>query len=112
MALKGKLFAFARHFNLWISYELGRTRVKLPTARIRLSLFDTSNRTKDILSFLNLSDSLDNEHIQSVSTLEKALTDIANIEDPQPPMILTQWNMMLYIYRRLQYLGVLLLVAC
>lgn len=72
LAVKRRLFAIARHFNIWISYELGRTRVKLPTATTRLRLSDTANQTKDVFSFSGLSVGLDNEITELANTSESS----------------------------------------
>lgn len=100
-----RLFGIARHFNLWFSFELGRTRVTFPTATTKLPE-SSNNSTKDIFSFLALSESLDPEQAQDIPALEQVLIDIMNIGDLQPPMILTQCNLMLCVNRRLQSLNV------
>ncbi|OQE41024.1 hypothetical protein PENCOP_c005G00227 [Penicillium coprophilum] len=102
-----RLFGIARHFNLWISFELGRTRVTFPSATTQLP--DTNpNGIKDIYSFLGLSETLDPEEAPDISALEQALTDIMDMVDLRPPMILTQCNLMLCIHRRLQSLNAVL----
>lgn len=100
-----KLFGIARHFNLWFSFELGRTRVTFPTATTKLPE-PSDNGNKDIFSFLALSESLDPEQSQDIPALEQVLLEIMNIDDLQPPMILTQCNLMLCVNRRLQSLNV------
>ncbi|UKZ70984.1 uncharacterized protein TrAtP1_011952 [Trichoderma atroviride] len=110
LVVRRKLYAIGCHFNLWMSFELGRTRVKLPTATTKLPLADLSNEQgkRDIFSFLALSESLDYEHRQSVPELEQTLLDIMSIQDLAAPMVLTQCNLMLCVIRRLQYLGLVL----
>lgn len=98
-----KLFGIARHFNLWVSFELGHTRVTFPTATTKLPNFSIG--IKNIFSFLVLSESLDPEQSQEILNLEQALLDIMNIDDLQPPMILTQCNLMLCIHWRLRSLS-------
>ncbi|KAJ5467274.1 C6 transcription factor [Penicillium sp. IBT 31633x] len=105
--IRRKLFGMARHFTLWISFELGRTRVTLPPATTQLPKA-TSTGTKNIFTFLKFSESLDPEKAPDVSALEQALTDIMDIDNLRPPMILTQCNLMLCIHRRLQSLNVVL----
>lgn len=99
-----KLFGIARHFNLWISFELGRTRVTFVSATTKLPRTNSSG-TKDIFTFLKFSESLDPEQAPDESALEEVLNEILDIKNLRPPMILTQCNLMLCIYRRLKSLN-------
>ncbi|KAL7964107.1 hypothetical protein HDV63DRAFT_390908 [Trichoderma sp. SZMC 28014] len=102
--IRRKLFGIARHFNLWMSFELSRTPVKLPSATAKLP--QASTEPKDIFSFLAMSENLDHEHMLDIPTLKQALVEVMSIKGLRLPMILTQCNLMLCIHRRLQYLDV------
>ncbi|PYH42008.1 putative C6 transcription factor [Aspergillus saccharolyticus JOP 1030-1] len=101
-----RLFGMARHLNVWISFELARSRVVLhgatslpPTPRS-----PTTNPT-EIFRLLPMSESLDPNKTQDAPALEAALTDVLNVALTQPPLILVQCNLMLCIYRRLRALN-------
>lgn len=106
-----RLFAMARHLNVWISFELGRSRVVLqgatslpPSPRPTTDGFATT-LTTDIFNLLPISESLDPNEAQDVSNLEIALADVLDIVYIQPHLILVQCNLMLCIYRRLRALN-------
>ncbi|KAL2825655.1 hypothetical protein BDW59DRAFT_72050 [Aspergillus cavernicola] len=106
-----RLFAMARHLNVWISFELGRSRVVLqgatslpPSPRPTTNGFSPTPTT-DIFNLLPISESLDPNEAQDVSNLEFALTDVLDITYFQPHLILVQCNLMLCIYRRLRVLN-------
>ncbi|KAL4870543.1 hypothetical protein BDV12DRAFT_55711 [Aspergillus spectabilis] len=106
-----RLFAMARHLNVWISFELGRSRVVLqgatslsPSPRPTTNGFATTPTT-DIFNLLPISESLDPNEAQDISNLEAALTDVLDIIYIQPHLILVQCNLMLCIYRRLRALN-------
>ncbi|KAL4807771.1 hypothetical protein BDV18DRAFT_107865 [Aspergillus unguis] len=109
-----RLFAMARHLNVWISFELGRSRVVLqgatslpPSPRPTTSTpdFTSSSATTDIFNLLPISESLDPNEAQDVATLENALTDVIGITYTQPHLSLVQCNLMLCIFRRLRALN-------
>lgn len=108
-----RLFAMARHLNVWISFELGRSRVvlqgatSLPPSNRRTATpgFPSSAETPDIFNLLPMSESLDPNETQDVANLENALTDVLDITYTVPPLILVQCNLMLCIYRRLRALN-------
>ncbi|KAL2865626.1 putative C6 transcription factor [Aspergillus lucknowensis] len=106
-----RLFAMARHLNVWISFELGRSRVVLqgatslaPSPRPTTNGFATTT-TADIFNLLPISESLDPNEAQDISNLESALADVLDIIYIQPHLILVQCNLMLCIYRRLRALN-------
>ncbi|KAL4788084.1 hypothetical protein BJX76DRAFT_229768 [Aspergillus varians] len=106
-----RLFAMARHLNVWISFELGRSRVVLQGATsLPPSPLPTTNgfpttSTTEIFNLLPISESLDPNEAQDVSNLEIALTDVLDIIYTQPHLVLVQCNLMLCIYRRLRALN-------
>lgn len=99
-----RLFGIARHFNVWISFELGRSRVTLHNATTKLPA-PRANGIRDVFSFLALSENLGPEKAQDAISLQQALDDILKIDNLRPPMILTQCNLMLCINRRLHALN-------
>ncbi|KAL4957526.1 hypothetical protein BDW69DRAFT_180590 [Aspergillus filifer] len=113
-----RLFAMARHLNVWISFELGRSRVVLqgatslppsphpipPTAPNGASSPPIETKT-DIFNLLPISESLDPNEAQNISTLETTLSDVLTVNPANAPLTLVQCNLTLCIYRRLRSLN-------
>ncbi|KAE8387939.1 hypothetical protein BDV23DRAFT_185799 [Aspergillus alliaceus] len=97
--VRRRLFAMARHLNVWISFELGRSRVILHGAT---SLPPTPRATGEIFNLLPVSESLDPNKTQDYPDLESALANVVEIVHPHPSHTLAQCNLMLCIYRRLR----------
>ncbi|PYI09953.1 putative C6 transcription factor [Aspergillus sclerotiicarbonarius CBS 121057] len=100
-----RLFGMARHLNVWISFELARSRVVLhgatslpPTPRIP--------NTAEIFTLLPMSESLDpNTKTTDSPDLESTLRNVLDHLHVLPQLILVQCNLMLCIYRRLRALN-------
>ncbi|PYH98990.1 C6 transcription factor [Aspergillus ellipticus CBS 707.79] len=99
-----RLFGMARHLNVWISFELARTRVVLHGAT---SLPPTPRPTgnADIFNLLPMSESLDPNKTADPPDLESALRQVLDLLHVLPPLVLVQCNLMLCIYRRLRALN-------
>ncbi|GKZ66388.1 hypothetical protein AnigIFM50267_011554 [Aspergillus niger] len=104
--LRRRLFGMARHLNVWISFELARSRVVLhgatslpPTPRVP--------GTPEIFTLLPMSESLDPNTIKTPDPpeLESALRNVLDQSHVLPQLILVQCNLMLCIYRRLRALN-------
>lgn len=100
-----RLFAMGRHLNIWLSFELGRSRVVLHAATSLPPTPRPDNYSEEIFSLLPLSESLDPNKTQNGQDLEAALSDIVDVVHVQQPLILAQCNLMLCIYRRLRALN-------
>ncbi|KAF9890983.1 hypothetical protein FE257_005240 [Aspergillus nanangensis] len=104
--IRRRLFGMARHLNVWISFELGRSRVVLHGATSLPPNPRPSGYTTEIFNLLPVSESLDpNSTTQDLPDLESALTNVLDVVHIQPPLILVQCNLMLCIYRRLRALN-------
>ncbi|PYH86518.1 C6 transcription factor [Aspergillus uvarum CBS 121591] len=103
--LRRRLFGMARHLNVWISFELARSRVVLHGATSLPPTPRSPSQPTEIFGLLPMSESLDPNKTQDAPALECALTDILNLALTQPPLILVQCNLMLCIYRRLRALN-------
>ncbi|KAB8078413.1 hypothetical protein BDV29DRAFT_187930 [Aspergillus leporis] len=97
--IRRRLFGMARHLNVWISFELGRSRVVLHGAT---SLPPTPRSTGEIFNLLPVSESLDPNKAQDFPDLETALHNVLEAVHTLSPHILAQCNLMLCIYRRLR----------
>ncbi|GLB06978.1 hypothetical protein AtubIFM57258_002297 [Aspergillus tubingensis] len=104
--LRRRLFGMARHLNVWISFELARSRVVLhgatslpPTPRVP--------GTPEIFTLLPMSESLDPNTNKTTDPpdLESALRNVLDQTHVLPQLILVQCNLMLCIYRRLRALN-------
>lgn len=100
-----RLFAMARHLNVWLAFELGRSRVVLYGATSLPPTPRPDNYSEEIFSLLPLSESLDPNKTQNAPDLEAALSDVVDAIHVQKPLILAQCNLMLCIYRRLRALN-------
>ncbi|KAL4890084.1 hypothetical protein BDV59DRAFT_195207 [Aspergillus ambiguus] len=104
--IRRRLFGMARHLNVWISFELGRSRVVLHGATSLPPTPRPTGYTTEIFNLLPVSESLDpNSTTQDLPDLESALTNVLDVVHIQPPLILVQCNLMLCIYRRLRALN-------
>lgn len=100
-----RLFAMGRHLNVWLAFELGRSRVVLHGATSLPPTPRPNNFAEEIFSLLPLSESLDPNKTQNALDLEAALSDVVDVVHVQQPLILAQCNLMLCIYRRLRALN-------
>ncbi|KAA8647634.1 hypothetical protein EYZ11_003238 [Aspergillus tanneri] len=100
-----RLYGMARHLNVWISFELGRTRVVLHGATSLSPTPRPTGYTTEIFNLLPVSESLDPNKSQNTSDLESALSDVLDDVHVQPTLILAQCNLMLCLYRRLRALN-------
>ncbi|RAK73398.1 putative C6 transcription factor [Aspergillus fijiensis CBS 313.89] len=103
--LRRRLFGMARHLNVWISFELARSRVVLHGATSLPPTPRSPSHPTEIFGLLPMSESLDPNKTQDAPALESALTDVLNLVLTQLPLILVQCNLMLCIYRRLRALN-------
>ncbi|KAJ5177006.1 uncharacterized protein N7482_002883 [Penicillium canariense] len=114
--LHRRLFGMARHLNTWISFDLGRSRVVLPSAtshspatptQLSHSLSSTPAPRADLFHLLPLSESLDptGPAPQDLPELEQALAAVLDLVYTEPSLILVQCNLTLCIYRRVRALN-------
>lgn len=100
-----RLYGMARHLNVWISFELGRTRVVLHGATSISPTPRPTDYTTEIFNLLPVSESLDPNKSPDTAELETALANVLDDTHLQPALILAQCNLMLCIYRRLRALN-------
>lgn len=103
--VRRRLFGVAQHLNIWISFDLGRSRVALRG----ISSLPPSPRPEDVtthlLEFLPLSESLDPDRNPDSPELEAVLSSVLESVPQHPASTLTQCNLMLCVYRRLRALN-------
>ena len=97
----GRAFSVAQHLNTWISYDLGFTPVSLEGPPIVSTSSTTANYTEKLLELLPYSLSMRNAAKQDDDLLQSMLATIVAKTDPQPPLIMAQFNLLLCILRQL-----------
>ncbi|KAL3476582.1 major facilitator superfamily domain-containing protein [Aspergillus californicus] len=95
--LKANLVGIAQHLNLWISFDLGLSRVPC----LNDNSLPPIKGTNDILSLLPASVSLDPEQATHDKSLESSLLQLLDKHYTEPPSILAQCNLVLCMLRRL-----------
>lgn len=96
-----RIFRVAQHLNMWMSYDLGRSRVVLQNQEDNPPSVQPGEYTAELLDLLPYSEHLDPGHEASVESLTTALAEVLARNHTQPPSVLAQCNLMLCIYRRL-----------
>ncbi|KAK3618757.1 hypothetical protein LTR22_026251 [Elasticomyces elasticus] len=96
-----RIFGVAQHLNMWMSYDVGRSRVKLPDAGHVSYLTQPNDYTIELLELLPYSQDLDPANEVGEQGLTRALQQILGRTHSQPSSVLAQCNLMLYIYRTL-----------
>ncbi|KAH8657888.1 protein RDR1 [Xylariales sp. PMI_506] len=104
--IRRQLFGLAQHLNIWISFDLGRSRVALPNATTILPSPRRGNCTLALLELLPYSALLDPDRAPNAAELQDALITVAARTHVEPPSVLAQCNLTLCIYRRLRSLNV------
>jgi hypothetical protein len=100
--IRRRLWALAQHLNIWISFDLGRTRVSLPGASTKPLVPKSGDYTSQLLGLIPLTESLDPGKSRTDEELEADLARILGVEYQEPPVVMAQTNLMLCIFRRLR----------
>ncbi|KAI1339533.1 hypothetical protein F5Y15DRAFT_75770 [Xylariaceae sp. FL0016] len=97
-----QLFGVAHHLNIWMSFDLGRSRVLLHNVTTTLPSPRPGNYTNELLELLPYSALLDPSNEVTGTDLEQALVEVVHRTHSVPPSIMAQTNLMLCICRRLK----------
>lgn len=100
-----RLFGVAQHFNIWISYDMGRSRVALRGTDTLPPSPRQGDITTQLLDFLPLAEGLDPDKNPDSVELEAALSSVLDTVPSHAASILTQCNLVLCMYRRLRVLN-------
>lgn len=100
--LRRRIFGVAQHLNIWMSYDLGRSRVSLHRATTQLPAPRPGDVTVELLELLPYSAMLDPERAVNAAELESALLDVLARKHSIAPSRMAQCNLVLCICRRLQ----------
>ncbi|KAJ8114974.1 hypothetical protein OPT61_g3269 [Boeremia exigua] len=99
--IRKSLIGVAQHLNIWLSFDLGRRRVVLPSLTALPLASKPGEYTTELLGLLPYSEVLDPANELSSETLLKMLEDVLDRTHNEPPSVLAQCNLTLCIYRRL-----------
>ena len=103
--LRRRLFGIAQHLNIWISFDLGRSRVALKGTSSLPPTHTPGDVTTELIDFLPLSESLDPDNNPDSSELEAVLINVLSGMPNHNASKLTQCNLVLCVYRRLRALN-------
>lgn len=103
--LRRRLFAVAEHLNIWISFDMGRSRTILWNSTLEIPAAREGDHTAELMELLPYSTDLDPNKTQNVAELEASLSAVLNRVHSVPPSTLAQCNLALCLCRRLQSLN-------
>ncbi|SPO03674.1 related to Pdr3p [Cephalotrichum gorgonifer] len=101
-----RLMAVAQHLNIWLSFDMGRSRITLCNLSTVMPSERKGDYTCEIMELLPYSEQLDPEKAPEAADLESALTAVLARVHSVPPSILAQYNLALCLCRRLQAMNV------
>ncbi|KAK3191198.1 hypothetical protein K4F52_002786 [Lecanicillium sp. MT-2017a] len=101
-----RLVAVAQHLNIWMSFDMGLTRVALSNTTTIMPLARQGEFTRELMELLPFSIELDPERKPSATDLESALHTVLTRRHTGPPSILAQCNLALCLCRRLRLMEV------
>lgn len=99
--IQTNLCGVAQHLNIWISYDLGRSRVVLPALNAFPLYEHPGEYTSELLGLLPYSEVLDPQNKLNSEDLMATLINVLKRIHTEPPSVLAQCNLTLCIYRRL-----------
>ncbi|KAF7593667.1 hypothetical protein BBP40_011073 [Aspergillus hancockii] len=100
--IRRRLVGVAQHLNLWISYDLGLSRVSFFSDPLVLPSPKAGDFTAELLGLLPASASLGPEHTQNDKDLEMLLLQTLKGSHAEPPSVLAQCNLVLCLVRRIR----------
>ncbi|OSS43454.1 hypothetical protein B5807_11811 [Epicoccum nigrum] len=103
--MRRSLIGVAQHLNIWLSYDLGRSRVVLPNLVAFPLAVRPGEYTAELLGLLPYSEVLDPNNKLGSDSLLATLVEVLGRSHTEPPSILAQCNLALCIYRRLHPSG-------
>ncbi|PTB62076.1 hypothetical protein BBK36DRAFT_1172916 [Trichoderma citrinoviride] len=103
-----RIVAIAHHLNIWMSFDMGLTRVALCNAAMAIPMKRKGDFTRELMELLPLSIELDPQRKPTAFELEDALQVVLNRVHTAPPSILAQCNLALCLCRRLRSMDVAL----
>ncbi|KAL7807161.1 hypothetical protein V8C44DRAFT_337856 [Trichoderma aethiopicum] len=103
-----RIVAIAHHLNVWMSFDMGLTRVSLSNPSMAIPSKRKGDFTCELMELLPLSIELDPQRKPTAAELEDALRIVLGRVHSIPPSILAQCNLALCLCRRLRSMDVAL----
>ncbi|PCD32027.1 protein RDR1 [Fusarium graminearum] len=100
--LRRRLFAVSAHLNIWISFDMGRSRTILCNSTLEMPSTREGDYTIEIMELLPYSTDLDPHKTHDAAELEASLSTVLKRVHSVPPSIMAQCNLTLCLCRRLQ----------
>lgn len=106
--LRKRIVSVATHLNLWMSFDMGLTRVSLPNTATEESMPSARQGiyTRELMELLPFSIELDPDRKPTVLELETALHTVLGKTHSSPSSVLAQCNLALCLCRRLRSMEV------
>lgn len=101
-----RMVTVAQHLNIWMSFDMGLTRVAPPNTTTIVPSARHGDRMRELMELLPFSIELDPERKPSAADLESALNTVLVRHHTSPPSILAQCNLALCLCRRLRLIEV------
>ncbi|KAL7954710.1 hypothetical protein V8C34DRAFT_293468 [Trichoderma compactum] len=108
LELRKRIVSIAQHLNIWMSFDMGLTRVALPDTITAVPLVREGDFTSELIELLPFSIELDPQRKPTAFELEYALQVVLGRMHSSPPSVLAQCNLALCLCRRLRSMDVAL----
>ncbi|KAL6803523.1 hypothetical protein J3E68DRAFT_390812 [Trichoderma sp. SZMC 28012] len=108
LELRKRIVSIAQHLNIWMSFDMGLTRVALPDTITTVPLVREGDFTSELIELLPFSIELDPQRKPTAFELEYALQVVLGRMHSSPPSVLAQCNLALCLCRRLRSMDVAL----
>ncbi|KAI4766010.1 hypothetical protein E4T52_11664 [Aureobasidium sp. EXF-3400] len=103
--IRKRILGVAQHLNVWMSFDIGRSRVHLQTLDFDLPAPREGGYTTELLELLPHAENLNPDKNVDVLDLKNSLSKIVERHHTAPPSILAQCNLTLLLCRRLRILN-------
>ncbi|THY57765.1 hypothetical protein D6C77_07537 [Aureobasidium pullulans] len=103
--IRKRILGVAQHLNIWMSFDIGRSRVHLQTLDFDLPAPREGSYTTELLELLPHSENLNPDKSVDVVDLKNSLATIVERHHSAPPSVLAQCNLTLLLCRRLRTLN-------
>ncbi|KAL7907435.1 hypothetical protein GGI35DRAFT_456320 [Trichoderma velutinum] len=108
LELRKRIVSIAQHLNIWMSFDMGLTRVALADTITSAPLVREGDFTSELIELLPFSIELDPQRKPTAFELEYALQVVLGRMHSSPPSVLAQCNLALCLCRRLRSMEVAL----
>lgn len=96
-----RILGVARHLNVWLSFDLGRTRVILQNMSTVPAAPRPNDYSTELLGLLSYTENMDPTKSISGPELVTAISEVLERTHTRPPSVLAKCNLTLCLFRRL-----------